>query len=196
VPGDRIMTDKRTVGLLVSAAGGAERVREKLVEPAIDAGWSVAVTLTPTAATWLADIGELEKLEDVTGYPVRSAARLPRETSPHPAVDVYAVIPASSNTVAKLAMGIADNQLLTTACEAIGQQVVPVVVFPRINAAHARQPMWDFHIAGLRKAGVHLVYGDDVWPLHEPRSAPGKDLPWTALLQAIEHAYSTRLDQI
>ncbi len=182
------------LGLLVSAAGGAERIRPMLVEPAIEAGWNVVVTLSPAAATWFTD-DELDTLAEVTGNVVRSQPRMPGEGSPHPAVDVYAVIPASANTVAKLALGLADNQLLTTGCEAIGTQTLPVVVFPRINAAHARQPMWEHHIAALHKAGVHLVYGDDVWPLHEPRNAPpGKDLPWPALLQAANNAYAGRPD--
>ena len=62
---------------------------------------------------------------------------------------------------------------------------MPIVVFPRINAAHARQPSWGGHIAALQRAGVHLIMGDDVWPLHEPRSAPGKELPWAAIIDTI-----------
>ncbi len=188
-------TSRPTLGLLITAAGGTERIREKFVQPAIDAGWSVAIIVSPTAATWLDNLGELHRLEAATGYEVRSQPRMPGETSPHPPIDVYAVIPASANTVAKLALGLADNQLLTAACEAIGGQVVPVVVFPPVNAPHARQPMWDQHIAALRTAGVHLVYGEQVWPLHEPRQAPpGKDLPWPALLQAVNDVYANRPD--
>lgn len=183
-----------TCGLLVSSAGGTERIREGFVEPAIELGWSVAVTASPTAAHWLDNLGELEKLNEITGYAVRVQPRLPGEESPHPPIDVYAVIPASANTVAKLALGLADNQLLTTACETIGGQEVPVVVFPRVNAAHARQPVWNQHIAALREVGVNLVYGDHVWPLHEPRSAPGRDLPWLALLEAVNDAYAGRQD--
>jgi hypothetical protein len=148
-------------------------------------GWRVAVTLTPTGATWLDANGDIEKIEQVTGYPVRSKPRLPSETSPHPAVDSYAVVPATFNTVGKLALGLADNQALTQVCEAIGLGSIPIVVFPRINAAHARQPAWSGHIAALQRAGVHLVMGDDVWPLHEPRSAPGKELPWAAIIDTI-----------
>jgi hypothetical protein len=103
-------------------------------------------------------------------------------------VDCYAVVPASSNTVAKLALGLADNQALTTVCEALGGGQVPIVVFPRINAAHARQPAWNAHIDALRSAGVHLVYGDDVWPLHEPRSVLSRELPWDAIRSQIEVA--------
>ena len=116
-------------------------------------------------------------IEKITGLPVRVGARGPGESSPYPKVDGYAVVPASANTIAKLALGIADNQAVTTVNEAIGTVGQPVVVFPRINAAHARHPAWASHIAALRTAGVDLIDGDDVWPLHEPRSAPGRDLP-------------------
>jgi 3-polyprenyl-4-hydroxybenzoate decarboxylase len=180
--------NSRTLGLICSSAGGLEHIRERLVEPMIRDGWAVAVTATPTAATWLRESNELERLAKVTGFPVRSDPRLPHEASPHPAVDCYAVVPATANMVAKLALGIADNQALTQACEAVGAGAVPVVIFPRVNAAHAGQPAWNGHIELLRKAGVHLVYGEDVWPLHRPRSAPDKQLPWNAIRRAIEAA--------
>ncbi|ACU98007.1 flavoprotein [Saccharomonospora viridis] len=176
----------RTLGLVASAAGGLERIRSSLVEPAIARGWRVAVTLTPTAGTWLEANGERTRIEQVTGLPCRVAPRLPDESSPHPPIDCYLVCPASANTVAKMALGLADNQALTTVCEAIGSRVVPVVVFPRINAAHARHPAWDSHIGALQRAGVHLLLGEDYWPLHEPRSAPGKDLPWGKILDTID----------
>lgn len=175
-----------TLGLVGSAAGGLDTLRTALVEPAMSCGWQVAVTLTPTAATWLEENGELVELERTTGLPVRVQPRMPSETSPHPPIDCYLVCPASANTVGKLALGLSDNQALTTLCETVGGQVVPVVVFPRINAAHARQPAWDSHIAALRGAGVHLLTGDEYWPLHEPRSASGKEPPWAKILDAVE----------
>jgi 3-polyprenyl-4-hydroxybenzoate decarboxylase len=181
-------TSPAVVGLVGTSAGGVEEIRERLIEPLQAHGWRVAVTLTPTAAVWLDAIGELSKIETVTGFTVRHTPRLPSEESPHPSVDCYAVVPASANTVAKLALGIADNQALTQLCEAIGGRTVPVVVFPRVNAAHAGHPAWIGHIATLRSAGVHLVYGEDVWPLHQPRSAPGREPPWPAIRDAIESA--------
>ena len=180
----------RTLGLIGSGAGAVEKIRPSLIEPAIRRGWQVAVTLTPTAGTWMEANGEIERIQEVTGRPCRVAPRLPSEPSPHPPIDCYLVCPASSNTVAKLALGLADNQALTTVCEAIGGQVVPVVVFPRINAAHARQPAWNSHIEALRSVGVHLLMGDEYWPLHEPRSAPGKDLPWEKILDVVDTVVS------
>jgi hypothetical protein len=175
----------RVLGLVGSGSGGVEELLPRLIKPAQAQGWTVAVTLTPTAGRWLAKSGALEEIEAVTGYPVRVEPRDPDETSPHPKVDCYLLAPASANTVAKLALGLADNQALTQLNEAIGTRDLPVVVFPRVNAAHARHPSWDEHLAKLRRAGVHLVYGDDVWPLHEPRSAPGRELPWSAVLDAV-----------
>ncbi len=110
---------------------------------------------------------------------------MPGDARPHPPVDCYVVAPASANMVAKLALGIMDNQALTQVGEAIGTHGLPVVVFPRVNAAHARHPAWKQHLAALREAGVSLVYGPDVWPLYEPReAAPGRGLPWSAILAA------------
>ncbi|SDN55389.1 flavoprotein [Allokutzneria albata] len=178
----------RVLGVVGSGAGGVEDLLPCLIRPALEAGWTVGVTLTPTAGRWLTETGALAEIERATGLPVRVDPRSPSERSPHPPVDCYVVAPASANTVAKLALGLADNQALTQVNEAIGTHDLPVVVFPRVNAAHARHPAWNDHLTALRRAGVHLVYGDDVWPLHEPRSSPGKQLPWSAVLDAVNQA--------
>ena len=68
-----------------------------------------------------------------------------------------------------------------------------MVVFPRVNAAHARHPAWEGHIEALRRGGVHLLYGEDVWPLREPRDVPSQvELPWAAVLDAVNAAVPAR----
>lgn len=182
---------RKVLGVVGTGAGGLEELRTGLVAPALDRGWTVAVTLTPTADEWLRATGELVLLEELTGLPVRSTPRLPGEERPHPPVDCYAVAPASVNTVAKLALSVSDNQALTQVNEAIGTLDVGVVVFPRINAAHARHPAWKQHVAALESAGVHVVQGNDVWPLYEPREgAGGRSLPWEAILNTAENVVS------
>lgn len=179
-------TDRPVVALVVSGAGGVEEVRDSFVHPALLRGWVVPITATPTAGRWLADQHGTAPLEQLTGLPVRIEARSPGEASPHPRADCVVVAPASANTVAKLALGIADNQALTLAGEAVGDPTTPVVVFPRINAAHARHPMWRTNVATLAAAGVHVIQGDDVWPLHEPRAAPPqRSLPWAHILELV-----------
>jgi hypothetical protein len=179
------------IGVIAAGAGGVETLREGLIEPLLDRGHVVVVTLTPTASRWLREIGELGKIEQSTGYPVRDTPRLPWETSPHPKVDLYVAAPLTASSVAKLATGIADNQALTALCESIGTST-PMIVFPRVNAAHARQPAWQQHIGRLSSAKVHLVYGEDVWPLAEPRSAGPRDLPWDVILSAVERVTGSK----
>lgn len=186
--------DSRGVLAVVGAAAdGVGTLRTGLVEPAMALGWRVAVTLTPSAGRWLRANGELNLLEALTGLPVRDMPRLPAEPRPHPTPDCCVVAPATANYVAKLATGIADNQALTLVGEALGTIGVPVVLFPRVNAAHARHPAWPGHIATLRTAGAHLVYGPEVWPLHEPREAGESQAPpWRAILSAVQQARDGR----
>lgn len=169
-----------------SAADGVESLREGLVLPAIARGWRVAVTLTPTAARWLDARGEIERLGDATGLPVRDRARLPGDPRPHPVADCCVLAPASADTLAKLALGIADNQALTLLAEVLGTPGVPLVAVPAVNAAHTRHPAWPRHLAALREAGVHLLHDPDA-PLPEPCEAPdGSALPWPEVLDAVD----------
>lgn len=171
------MARSPVVAVVGCSAGGVEELRAKLVQPLVNDGFGVAVTLTPTAHAWLRATDEVDKLEDLTGLPVRCSPRVLGEASPHPPADVFVVAPATANTVAKLALGIADNQALTVLCESLG--TTPMLVFPRINAAHARHPSWGHHLEALRGVDVRLVDGEDVWPLYEPRTAPpNRELPW------------------
>jgi phosphopantothenoylcysteine synthetase/decarboxylase len=156
-----------------------EQVREGLVRPLLDRGHQVAVTLTPTAAEWL-EPAERRELERITGLPVRSQPRRPGEARPHPPIDLFIAAPASANTVAKLALGIGDNQALTVLVEGLGS--TPMVVFPRVNAAHARHPAWAGHVGVLRTAGVVLVE----WELLEPRTENGRQLPWDRVLESAD----------
>lgn len=135
--------------------------------------------------------GEVERLEELTGLPVRDAPRLPGEARPHPPVDCYAVAPASANMVAKQTSGVMDNQALTQVGETMGMLDLPVVVFPRVNAAHARHPAWQRHIDALRAGGVHLEYGPEVSPLYEPREAPaGRRRAGRSALGLLEPTFS------
>ena len=103
----------RDLGLVASSCGGLDtRLAAELAKPAADRGWRLAITLTPTAGRWLETTGGLEDLAAHTDLPVRTASRLPGEPRPHPDPEVFLFAPASANSVAKLALGIADNQAL------------------------------------------------------------------------------------
>lgn len=162
------------VCLVASGAGGvARRLRPELVEPAVRRGWRVAITLTPTAATWLTAAGELDRLRALTDLPVRSVGRMPGEPSPYGLADRYLFAPATATSIAKLALGIGDNQALTQLCEAVGAPDVPVVVHPQAGAAQRAHPAFAGHIAVLRSAGVLIA------------ESPA-DEPWEPLLDLLE----------
>lgn len=164
----------RTLGLIASGGGGVDaRLRIELADPAVRRGWRLAITLTPTAGRWLAAAGELDRLQALTELPVRSASRLPSEPKPYPMPDAFLFVPATANSVAKLALGIADNQALTALCEAVGAPHVPVVVHPQADEFHRRHPAWLGHLNTLRSAGVRIA--DD------PAEAP-----WEPLLDLLD----------
>ena len=174
------------IGVIACAAAGVEQLCDELVTPLRVAGHQVPVTLTPTAFSWLSANGEAERIEAATGFPVRGPSRLPWEPRTHPAqLDAIVVAPATFNSTAKIALGLADNQALTVVTESLTS--VPVVLFPLINAAHAEHPAWPAHMAALRAAGVHLIEGPDLWPLYPPRETPpGQALPWKAIFEAAQ----------
>ncbi len=184
VNGDRIPV----VGVVGCAASGVDGLRQNLVAPLVERGYRVAVSLTPIAGRWLSEAGEVEALEALTGLPVRWTSRLPTEPKPHPPVDCYAVVPATATSVAKLALGLGDNQALTPVCEAIGDPGVGVVVFPKINAAHAGHPARPGHLDVLRAGGVDLVCGPEVWPLQPARKETGRRYPWETILRSVDES--------
>jgi phosphopantothenoylcysteine decarboxylase / phosphopantothenate---cysteine ligase len=67
--------------------------------------------------------------------------------------DVYCVAPASANTIAKLASGIADN-MLTAAYLACSS---PVVLAPAMNNRMYEHPATQANLETLRSRGVHIV---------------------------------------
>jgi phosphopantothenoylcysteine synthetase/decarboxylase len=127
---------------------------DDLARPLAGRGWRLAVTLTPTAARWLEP--RSAALAATTDLPVRWTSRLPTEPKPHPVPDAFVFAPATANSVAKLALGIADNQALTVLCEALGRRT-PMVVLPQVSEDQAAHPAWRGHLAVLRSAGVVLA---------------------------------------
>jgi hypothetical protein len=146
-----------TLGLVASSCGGLDtRFTAELAKPATARGWRLAVTLTPTAQRWLAATGGLAELQATTDLPVRSEGRLPGEPRPHPDPTVFLFAPASANSVAKLALGIADNQALTLLGDVLGAPGVTVVVAYQIQPTRAQHPAWRRHLDTLESAGVRL----------------------------------------
>jgi phosphopantothenoylcysteine decarboxylase/phosphopantothenoylcysteine decarboxylase/phosphopantothenate--cysteine ligase len=73
--------------------------------------------------------------------------------------DIFVVAPATANIIAKLAAGIADDLLTTTALATIGK---PALICPAMNTAMYKHPLTRRNISTLRSIGYSFA---------EPREA-------------------------
>jgi phosphopantothenoylcysteine synthetase/decarboxylase len=97
--------------------------------------------------------------------------------------------PATVNTINKWAAGICDTLALGILVEAIGKGL-PLVALPFSNHAHAAHPAFIENVGKLRSWGVTMLFGPDVYPLHDPGTG-SKYLhlfPWAKTIDAIEHS--------
>ena len=90
------------------------------------------------------------------------------------------VAPATANTIAKLAHGIADD-LVSTLCLATE---APLAIAPAMNHRMWRHPATQANVALLRDRGV-LVIGPGDGPLAEGESGPGRMTEPAAIVAAM-----------
>ena len=132
-----------------------------LVELAQADGWQVCVVASPDARKFI----DVPALAAQTGHAVRSTFKNPGEPDLLPAADAIIVAPATANTVAKWAVGIADTLPLGLVVEGQGKGL-PIVAVPFTNSAMAAHPAFLQAIATLRGWGIRVLFGDDVLPLN------------------------------
>jgi phosphopantothenoylcysteine decarboxylase/phosphopantothenate--cysteine ligase len=154
--------------ILLGVSGGIAAYKAvELARLAIKAGHSVRVVQTNRALEFVGSA----TFEGITGAPVLvdefepDAARgvFPGDPAPDHApishlelvrrADVYVIAPASANTIAKLANGLADN-LLTTAALAAS---CPLVVAPAMNNVMYENAATQANLDTLRSRGVVIV---------------------------------------
>jgi phosphopantothenoylcysteine decarboxylase/phosphopantothenate--cysteine ligase len=154
--------------ILLGVSGGIAAYKAvELVRLATRAGHSVRVVQTPAAQQFVG----AATFEGITGAPVlssefeRDPARgaYPGQPAPdHDPIshlelvrrcDAYVIAPASANTIAKLAAGLADN-LLTSAALACTS---PLVVAPAMNNAMYEHASTRANLEKLRERGVTVV---------------------------------------
>jgi phosphopantothenoylcysteine decarboxylase / phosphopantothenate---cysteine ligase len=157
--------------VLIGVSGGIAAYKAvELVRLAGAAGHSARVIQTEASERF---VGR-STFEGITGAPVlvseweRDPARgaFPGEAAPDHApishlelvrrAEVYAITPASANTLAKLAAGLADNLLTSAALAA----EAPLVVAPAMNDRMWEHPATRANVAALRDRGVRIVEPD------------------------------------
>src|SRR6476619_436283 len=196
--------------ILIGVSGGIAAYKAlELARLATKAGHGVRVIMTPTAerfvgaASFEGIVGAPVLTDEFSRDPLRGA--FPGDEPPaHDPIghlevvanaDAYLVAPASANTVAKLAAGIADSMLTTSflACEA------PRLVAPAMNDRMFRDAATQANLATLRQRGITVIEPEEgalasrgehgVGRLPEPRTlldavetvAPGPSGPWDGL---------------
>src|SRR5918999_1202328 len=154
--------------ILLGVSGGIAAYKAvELVRLATGAGHSVRVIQTPASlqfvgrATFAGVTGAPVLVDEFEADPARGA--FPGDPAPdHDPIshlelvarcDVLVVAPASANTIAKLAGGLADN-LLTSAALA---NTAPLVVVPAMNDRMYEHPATRDNLETLRRRGVRLV---------------------------------------
>jgi len=167
--------------VIACAAPPASQVG-RLVSLAQGRGWDVCVLTTPSGRRF----ADVEGLERQTCHPVRSEYKNPGEPDVLPAPDAVIVAPATVNTINKWAAGICDTLALGILVEAIGKKL-PLVALPFSNHAHAAHPAFIENVARLRSWGVTVLFGPEVYPMHDPGAGDGylQAFPWMKAIEAV-----------
>jgi phosphopantothenoylcysteine decarboxylase / phosphopantothenate---cysteine ligase len=154
--------------ILLGVSGGIAAYKSlELARLATKEGHAVRVVMTPTAerfvgkASFEGIVGAPVLIDEFERDPTRGA--FPGDTVPeHDPIghlevvanaDAYLVAPASANTIAKLAAGIADSMLTTSflACAA------PRLVAPAMNDRMYRDAATQANLATLRQRGIAVI---------------------------------------
>ena len=154
--------------VLLGVTGGIAAYKAlELVRLATKAGHAVRVVRTETAGRFVGDasFAALTGAPVLTGEFERDPARgafpdqRPPEHDPLSHLelvrnaDVFLVAPASANTIAKLAHGLADNLLTSAALAA----TCPVLVAPAMNNHMYEHAATKANLASLRERGVTVI---------------------------------------
>jgi phosphopantothenoylcysteine decarboxylase/phosphopantothenate--cysteine ligase len=154
--------------ILLGVSGGIAAYKAlEVVRLATKAGHAVRVVQTPSslrfvgAASFAGLSGAPVLTDEFERDPARGAFpdQAPPEHDPLSHLelvrnaDVLLVAPASANTIAKLACGLADNLLTSAALAA----TCPVVVAPAMNNHMYEHPATQANLASLRERGVTVL---------------------------------------
>ena len=160
--------------IVVGVTGGIAAYKScELVSRLKKCGAQVRVVLTEHACRFVPPL----TFETLSGNPASTDTFAPRRELEHIALakwaDLFLIAPATANCLAKLAGGIADDLLSTTALA----MTCPVLIAPAMNANMYRHPATQANLETLKGRGVrfvgpgtgHLACGDDdVGRMSEP----------------------------
>ena len=140
--------------ILLGVCGGIAAYKAAaLTSRLVQDGHAVHVILTDEAQRFVAPL----TFSALTRRHVYTSLWDAPERIPHIALvreaDVLAIVPATANALAKMALGIADDLLSNAALAAR----IPIVVAPAMNSAMYEHPATQAHLRTLRDRGVTVV---------------------------------------
>lgn len=165
---------------LICCGAPPAKYADRMVDQAHERGWQVCVMTTPYGRRFV----DVDRLEELTGHPVRSDYKQPEEPDALPPAQAIVVAPATVNTINKWGAGICDTVALGYLVEGIGLGL-PLVAVPYSNRAHVSHPRFRENLMLLRSWGVTVLWGDDVLILHEPGQGQAERFPWHLALDAL-----------
>jgi hypothetical protein len=183
-------TEKGVLYTIACAASSATLV-PNFVMHAQAVGWNVCVITTPQGTKFL----DIPLVEQITGYPVRSAYKRPEEPDVLPRADVIVVFPATFNTINKWALGISDTLATGILCEYTGLRM-PIVTVPcfRTGGGLDGHPAFFRSLQMLRDYGVRVLYEPEQYP---PKNQVPPDVILAVLGETIrKHAACSNRDDV
>ncbi|MBS0558106.1 MAG: bifunctional phosphopantothenoylcysteine decarboxylase/phosphopantothenate--cysteine ligase CoaBC [Proteobacteria bacterium] len=169
--------------ILLGVSGGIAAYKAaELVRRLRDAGAVVRVVLTANAARFVTPL----TFQALSGQPVRSGLwdESAEAALGHIELARWAqrilVAPASANTLARLAHGMADD-LLATVCLA---STAPLAIAPAMNLRMWAHAATQANVETLRSRGVAIL-GPADGPMAEPESGPGRLLEPERIVAAL-----------
>ena len=182
----RVLADRRV--LLCVCGGIAAYKAVELVRRLRDAGADVQVAMTEAAQRFVSAQSfqaVSHRLVRTTLWDATAEAAMGHLELARWAQQVV-VAPATANTIAKLAHGLADD-LVSTLCLATD---APLAIAPAMNHRMWRHPATQANIETLRARGVAVI-GPDDGPLAEGESGPGRLREPQAIVAALAAAVAT-----
>lgn len=159
----------------------------------VQRGVQVRVVMTPAATRFVTPLS----FESLSGHPVLHDlwAEQPDLTVSHVRLGdlarVLAIVPATADAIARLALGIADDALTATALAT----TAPLLLAPAMNRDMWRNPATQTNVATLLARGASLIGPDEGW-LAEGIRGPGRLAAPAAVVDAILALLNPRRDLV
>lgn len=177
----------RPLRVLLGVSGGIAAYKSaELVRRLRARGHEVRCAMTRSAASFVAPL----TLEVLSGRPVHQEEYLAPGVGGEEAhiaaaawAEVLCVTPATTHVLARLALGLADDFLTTTALAFTG----PVVVAPAMHSAMWEKPATRQHVETLKARGVWFA-GPVEGPLASGEVGMGRMAEPEAIVEAVEAA--------